>query len=92
MTKHIVIVAGEESGDLHAASFVRELKKKHAHIVFTGIGGRHMEQAGVTLISDLARFGVTGLSEVFRHFSESHFQVPTLLWSLADDLPPRPPR
>jgi lipid-A-disaccharide synthase len=34
----------------------------------SGIGGKHMQAAGVHLISDLARFGVTGLSEVLRHF------------------------
>ena len=66
-TKRIVIVAGEESGDVHAASFVRELKANHPNIELSGIGGRHMEAAGVHLISDLARFGVTGLSEVIRH-------------------------
>ena len=45
--KKIVIVAGEESGDLHAASFVRELKIKHPQVELSGIGGRHMERAGV---------------------------------------------
>ncbi len=65
--KHIVIVAGEESGDLHAAAFIRQLKSRHPQLTLSGIGGRHMEEAGVKLISDLARFGVTGLSEVIRH-------------------------
>ena len=66
-TKRIVIVAGEESGDLHAASFIRQLKANNESLEISGIGGRHMENAGVHLISDLARFGVTGLSEVIRH-------------------------
>ncbi|RUQ88329.1 lipid-A-disaccharide synthase [Legionella septentrionalis] len=66
--KHLVVVAGEESGDLHAASFIRELKLKYPELEISGIGGRHMQTAGVELISDLARFGVTGISEVFRHF------------------------
>ena len=66
-TKHIVVVAGEESGDQHAAAFVRELKQSHPDLQFSGIGGQHMQDAGVQLISDLARYGVTGLSEVLRH-------------------------
>lgn len=66
-TKRIVIVAGEESGDLHAASFVRLLKADNKNIEFSGIGGRHMQEAGVFLISDLARYGVTGFTAVFRH-------------------------
>lgn len=65
--KRLVIIAGEESGDVHAASFVRRLKARHANLEFTGIGGKHMQDAGVHLISDLARYGVTGLSEVFKH-------------------------
>jgi lipid-A-disaccharide synthase len=65
--KRIVIVAGEESGDLHAASFVRILKKNHPHIDISGIGGRHMASAGVRLISDLAKHGVTGGTEIIRH-------------------------
>ena len=66
--KRLVIVAGEESGDLHAASFVRELKTRHPKLEISGIGGKHMQDAGVHLISDLARYGVTGFSEVFRHY------------------------
>lgn len=64
----VTIIAGEESGDIHAASLIRELTTKLPNIELTGIGGRHMQAAGVTLISDLAKYGVTGLSEVIRHF------------------------
>lgn len=67
MPKHIVMIAGEESGDIHAATLARNLLKKNPDYQLTGIGGRHMEEAGVTLIDDLARFGVTGLVEVLRH-------------------------
>jgi lipid-A-disaccharide synthase len=66
-SKRIVVVAGEESGDMHAASFVRQLKAEDPSYEFLGIGGRHMQEAGVNLISDLARVGVTGLTEVLRH-------------------------
>lgn len=67
--KRLVIIAGEESGDMHAAAFIRELTARHPNIEISGIGGKHMQDAGVHLISDLARFGVTGLSEVVRHFA-----------------------
>jgi len=65
--KRIVIVAGEESGDIHAAAFVRQLKANNPDLHISGIGGQHMRDAGVELISDLARYGVTGVSEVIRH-------------------------
>lgn len=67
LIKRIVVIAGEESGDLHAAAFIRELTATQKNLHISGIGGKHMQEAGVTLISDLARFGVTGLSEVIRH-------------------------
>lgn len=65
--KHIVIVAGEESGDQHAADMIRHLKRTHPDLQFSGIGGRHMQEAGVDLISDLARYGVTGVTAVLRY-------------------------
>lgn len=68
INKRLVVIAGEESGDMHAASFIRQLTARHSNLDISGIGGRHMQAAGVHLISDLARYGVTGLSEVLRHF------------------------
>jgi lipid-A-disaccharide synthase len=66
--QHIVIVAGEESGDQHAAEMVHHLKAKCPTLRFSGVGGRHMEDAGVELVSDLARYGVMGIVEVIRFF------------------------
>ena len=65
--KHIVIVAGEESGDHHAASFVKQLKEQYPQLSFSGIGGQHMQNAGVDLIENLARYAVTGGFEILRH-------------------------
>lgn len=67
ITKRLVIVAGEESGDIHAAALVRQLFAEDKTLSISGIGGRHMQAEGVHLISDLARHGVTGFSEVIRH-------------------------
>lgn len=66
--KHIVLVAGEESGDQHAAALVKQLKQTDPSLIFTAIGGKHLEAEGIELISDLARYGVTGITEVLRHF------------------------
>lgn len=65
--KHIVIIAGEESGDVHAAALMKQLKITSPGIKISGIGGQHMQEEGAELISDLARYGVTGFSEVIRH-------------------------
>lgn len=60
--KRVVIVAGEASGDLHAASLVRELKAKHQNLYIAGIGSQHMKDAGAHLIDDLTQISGTGLS------------------------------
>lgn len=67
-SQRVVIVAGEESGDQHAAELVRQLKLTHPNLALSGIGGQHMLSAGVELISDLARYGVTGVTAVLRYF------------------------
>ena len=70
MLKKIVVIAGESSGDLHAAALVNELKQIIAPqytLSISGIGGQRMLDAGVDIIYDLARYGVTGLSGIIRH-------------------------
>ncbi|MFM7775038.1 MAG: lipid-A-disaccharide synthase, partial [Candidatus Kapaibacterium sp.] len=38
----VFIVAGESSGDLHAARLMRELRNLHPDVQFAGIGGTNM--------------------------------------------------
>jgi len=66
--KHVAIVAGETSGDQHVARVIEELKIHH-DIAFSGIGGPKMKAAGVDLIFDLAKYSVTGITEVITHFT-----------------------
>lgn len=68
MAKHIFLVAGEESGDAHAADLVNEFRAKYPDTQFSGVGGIHMKHAGVDVICDLASYGVTGIVEVIKHF------------------------
>jgi lipid-A-disaccharide synthase len=65
--KRIVIIAGEESGDIHASALIEQLKATYPNIEISGIGGRHMKAAGAELVYDLASYGVTGFTEVFRY-------------------------
>lgn len=67
--KHIVIIAGEESGDIHASALIKQLKAAYPDIIISGIGGKHMQAAGAELVSDLARFAVTGFTEVIRYLN-----------------------
>ncbi len=62
--KQIMIIAGEASGDLHAANLVREVAKRDSDVRFAGIGGTRMRAAGVAIIFDNHTIAVTGFSEV----------------------------
>lgn len=86
-TKKIVIIAGEESGDIHAAALIKQLKETYPDIEISGIGGRHMQEAGAVLISDLAQYGVTGITEVFRYLNIIHKAFKAIKKHLQDQKP-----
>ena len=64
-SKTIMIVAGEASGDLHGANLVRAMQECDPTLAFYGVGGIHLEKAGVELIAHAADMAVVGLTEVF---------------------------
>jgi lipid-A-disaccharide synthase len=59
----ILIVAGEASGDLHGGHLVRALKAQYPQLQFEGVGGKHMQEAGVSTLYDISRMGGMGLFE-----------------------------
>jgi len=65
--KKIFIVAGEVSGDMHAAMLVRELKAIDPHITLMGLGGKRMREEGVRLFFDLTTIAVVGFTEVLKN-------------------------
>ena len=65
-----MLVAGEASGEQHAASMFLELKKQLPNIEGFGMGGQKMSQAGIDVRYDSANIAVIGLIEVIQHYSE----------------------
>ena len=68
--KHLVIVAGEASGDMHAAHLIETLKRLDPSITFSGLGGPKMRAAGVDLYEDLTKMAVVGFWEVVKHYKD----------------------
>ncbi|TIP16511.1 MAG: lipid-A-disaccharide synthase, partial [Mesorhizobium sp.] len=63
----IAIVAGEESGDLLGADIVRALEKTTGRkIRLVGIGGRHLQELGLTPLFDGSEIALMGFSAVLR--------------------------
>ncbi len=57
----ILIVTGEASGDLHGASLARALRALRPDIEVLGMGGSHMQAAGVRMVRGIERHDVVGL-------------------------------
>ncbi|BBL71468.1 lipid-A-disaccharide synthase [Methylogaea oryzae] len=68
----VMLVAGEASGDLHAANLFRELQKLVPGVKGVGMGGEHMREAGIDVRFDASNMGVIGLFEVLTHYREIH--------------------
>lgn len=65
--REILFVAGEASGDLHAAGVARALVAQGAPYRLIGIGGDQMREAGVELLEHTERLAVMGFVEVLKH-------------------------
>ena len=65
--KRVMLVAGEASGDLHAAKLAAGVLAKCPDVQFFGIGGSEMRKAGVEVLIDSADLAVVGLIEVLAH-------------------------
>jgi len=65
-----MILAGEASGDAHAAEFVEQLKQQRPDIQFSGMGSKAMTGSGVEVFYDSSVIAVVGLVEVLRHWGE----------------------
>jgi lipid-A-disaccharide synthase len=65
--KNILVVAGEASGDIHAASLIRQIKNTLPNINFFGLGGFRLKAEGVEIYYDMVSLAVVGFFEVFKH-------------------------
>lgn len=66
--KKILIVAGEASGDQHAARLVRDLCAARDDVEFFGIGGDALRAAGVRTVVDAREMAVMGIFEVLARY------------------------
>ena len=71
--REILFVAGEASGDSHAAGVARELVSRGVPFKLVGVGGDQMRAAGVELMEHTGKLAVMGFVEVLetipRHWS-----------------------
>lgn len=61
------IIAGEASGDMHAAALMHSLRQRDPQARFTGMGGPLMRQAGCTLVQDYDKMAFMGFVAVLKN-------------------------
>ncbi len=67
MTKKLFVLAGEVSGDMHAAGAIAELLKARPDVKVFGIGGQKIRALGADLLYDTAQMSIMGMVEVIKH-------------------------
>lgn len=66
----LLLIAGEHSGDQHAALAVRALRTRRPDLKIAALGGPAIERAGARLLHDMTATSVVGLVEVLTNLSE----------------------
>ena len=69
-TAHIVISAGEASGDHLAAGLIQTLNALRPNLRFSGLGGTAMRAQGAEIVLDLHEVSVIGLWEVLVQYRQ----------------------
>ena len=64
----LMLIAGEHSGDMHAARILTELRKRHPDMQCIGIGGQRCRDAGMETLYDLDDMAVMGLTEILSRY------------------------
>ena len=67
-TKNILVIAGDPSGDLHAAALIRALRAKDPELSVTSMGGVRMQEVSTHFIYNLVSVGAVGFAEPFKNF------------------------
>ena len=70
MSRRVVLVAGEASGDLLGAALIRAVKARHPDCRFEGIAGPKMRAEGATSWEPMEKLSVRGYVEVIRSLPE----------------------
>jgi lipid-A-disaccharide synthase len=61
----LMVVAGEASGDLHAADVLTELRRRRPDLRAFGMGGARLQAAGLERLFDAREISVMGIVEVW---------------------------
>lgn len=67
---HYFLIAGEASGDIHAAALVRAIRERDPEARFAGLGGDAMRAEGVHLYQDYRKMAYMAIVAVLTHLGD----------------------
>lgn len=65
----LCFVAGDPSGDVHAAHLIEALRRRDPALQFSGLGGPAMQRAGCRILDDLTKASAIGPFDAARHLT-----------------------
>jgi lipid-A-disaccharide synthase len=72
--RRILFVAGEASGDLHAAGVAASLRRLRPELQLSAVGGARLAEQGVEMVHLDAHLGVMGFFEILEHIP-AHYRL-----------------
>ena len=85
--RSLMFIAGEASGDAHAAELIKALRAQAPDLTVFGAGGPKMKDAGMELLLDLTEHAVVGLVEVLKNYAKFR----NIFWDLVREAEKRKP-
>ena len=68
--KNIFIIAGESSGDQHAANYINMHKSMNSNVCFSAIGQQEVQKTGAEMIYNSEEISVVGIIEVISKYKK----------------------
>jgi len=85
--KNILIVCGEASGDLNAASLAKKILEINPEIKIRAVGGTLLRQAGVEIFCDIKDLAVIGFFDVLKKLPKFFTLQKTILQEIKREKP-----
>jgi len=85
MNQTLLVIAGEDSGDLHGAELLRELKARRPGLRIVGVGGPRMTPLLDRKLADVKDLAVVGFIEVIRHLPRLNRLFKQILVAAAEE-------
>lgn len=87
MSRLVLVVAGEPSGDLAAGRLVEALRRRDASIRVVAVGGENLRAAGAEIFEDISELGAMGFVEVVRQIPRLRALEDRLVKFMAESRP-----